>query len=327
MKSKVYFIKLNEVEKIRQLLPKLRAPVGIKVHFGEEGNVTYMPASTIKPLVEMINNPTFIECNVLYKSPRTRAATHKELAINHGFDYAPIDILDGEEGDEKTIVKIKGEHFNECYLGKGIEKYNSILAISHFKGHISSKFGGALKNIGMGLASRQGKLAQHASIQHVVNQEECNSCGTCIKNCPEDAIQFNEAGKAEINAQKCIGCSKCIAVCPEGAVGIPWESTGSKELQERIAEYALATATGRECYFINFLINITKGCDCMAQKFEKLTEDIGIMASADPVAIDQASYDRVVKHYSEFKERYGEYQLKQAEELGLGSREYELIEL
>ncbi len=326
-KSKVYFVKLDELNKIKDLLPEFKPPLGVKVHFGEEGNKTFVPANLIKQIVNWVDNPTLVECSVLYRSPRSKATTHREVALKHGFNFAPIDFLDGEEGDDFIEIEIDGEHFKKCYLGKGLEKYKSLLVISHFKGHGGSGFGGDLKNLGMGLASRRGKLAIHALIKHNVNADKCNSCGICLKHCPVQAISFDKDKKAVINQEVCISCSKCISVCPAEAIEIPWDSTGSQTLQERIAEYALAATKNRQCFFINFLINITENCDCLGEKMEKLTQDIGVLASLDPVAIDQASYDLVIKQFMGFKEHDGDYQLKQGVKIGLGNRQYQLIKL
>ncbi|MFC1678413.1 DUF362 domain-containing protein [Patescibacteria group bacterium] len=326
-KSEVYFIKINELNKIKDLLPNFDDRLGIKVHFGEEGNVTYIPAKYIKEITDMLDKPTFIETSVLYKSPRSKATTHRELARRHGFDFLPINFIDGEMGDDVLEIDSIGKLYQKVYLGKGLENYNSLLVISHFKGHMASGFGGALKNLGMGLAARRGKLAQHASIQHQVKEEKCVSCGTCIDNCPVNAINFNDDKKAEINQDICIGCSKCISVCPESAIRIPWSSTDNNIFQERMAEYAANAIQNKKCFFINFLINITRDCDCINKVQEPLTPDICILASSDPVAIDQASYDLVLEQFEEFKEFDGEIQLKYGEELGLGKGEYELINL
>ncbi len=325
MKAKVYFIKLNELEKIKGLLPAFRRPLGIKIHFGEEGNITHLPASLVKPIAAMVADPTFVETSVLYKSPRRTARGHRRVALSHGFDFAPIDFLDGETGDDCQEIEINGQHFKKCYLGAGLDKYQSLLVISHFKGHGGAKFGGALKNLGMGLACRRGKLAQHASTKHKVNPEKCIACGQCLANCPVNAIAYNQAGKAEINQAICISCSKCISVCPREAIAIPWASTASQVLQEKIAEYALAGSRDKQCFFINFLVNLTPECDCQNKELKKLTADIGILASSDPVAIDQASYDLVLKQHPDFKDYNAEYQLQHGAKMGLGEREYELI--
>ena len=326
-KVKVYFLKLNELNKINDLLPKFAPPLGVKVHFGEEGNITFVPAGYIKQIVRMVKDTTLIECSVLYKSPRRTAKGHRQVALSHGFNFAPLDFLDGETGDEAFKVNVMGKHFKEVYLGQGLEKYKSLLVISHFKGHGLAGFGGAIKNLGMGLASRRGKLAQHATIKHEVKEEKCLACGQCIANCPVGAISYNEKGKARIDQNICISCSKCISVCPEEAISIPWGSTPAEIIQERIAEYALAATRGRECFYLNFLINITKDCDCFDIVMEKLTPDIGVLASNDPVAIDQASYDLTIKQFSGFKDRNGDYQLEHGQDIGLGRREYDLINL
>ncbi|MDZ7611725.1 MAG: DUF362 domain-containing protein [Candidatus Moranbacteria bacterium] len=321
-KSKVYFVKLNEIAKINNLLPDLEQPVGVKVHFGEEGNETYLSPKYAREVTQMVPNPALIETNTLYKGPRTQASTHKQLAKDHGFDFAPVDILDGEYGEENKTVEINGKHFQECHIGQGADKYNSLLVVSHFKGHILTKFGGAIKNLGMGLAARPGKLAQHASIKHQINQEKCTGCKTCVKNCPAEAISIEESGKAIIDQEKCIGCVKCVAVCPENAVKLPIKSVDSEMIQERMAEYAFAGAKNRQIYYINFLVNITEECDCHGAKMTPLTEDIGILASNDPVAIDQASYDLTLKQEPAFENHNGDIQLARAEKMGLGTREY-----
>src|SRR5680860_828694 len=118
-KAKVYFVKLNELDKVKDLIPELPGPLGVKVHFGEEGNITYLPASYVKEINGWFDNSSLVECNVLYKSPRSEESTHIALAKEHGFDFAPIDILDGETGDDTIPQKIDGKHFKECWLGAG----------------------------------------------------------------------------------------------------------------------------------------------------------------------------------------------------------------
>ena len=324
-KAKIYFYKLDDLDKLKSDLPKFKKKLAVKTHFGEPGNTAYIPPKIVQELTSDLGDFDLIETTVLYKSPRQTAKGHKQVGIEHGFNFAPIEIIDGEMGDEFVAKKINGKHFKECYLGKGIDNYDSILVVSHFKGHISAGFGGALKNLAMGIASRKGKLHQHASVKHDIDKEKCISCGLCIENCPVSAIKFNDKQKAVINDNLCISCSKCMAVCPEGAVNIPWDSTEEDVLKERIAEYALATSQGLKCYYVNFLINIVEGCDCMAQSYDNMTEDIGILISSDPVAIDQASFDLVTAQCPKFKELDGQAQLDHGANIGLGSKEYELI--
>lgn len=324
-KSKVYFVKLDELEKVKNILPEFDRPLGVKVHFGEEGNTTFVPADLIKKIADNLAGAVFVETSVLYKSPRRTATGHREVALQHGFDWLPIDFLDGEEGDDCLEVKIDGRQFQSCYLGKNLEKYKSLFVISHFKGHGGTGFGGALKNLAMGLACRRGKLAMHSLIKHSINKDKCIGCGVCASSCPVQAIAFDENKKAYIKQHKCISCSKCISVCPVSAVRIPWGGAGKKDLEERIAEYAFAAQKDKHCFYINFLINITKECDCVDKEMEIITKDIGVLASEDPVAIDQASYDLVSKQCSEFAGNSADNQLQRAEEVGMGSREYELI--
>ncbi len=199
------------------------------------------------------------------------------------------------------------------------------MVVSHFKGHELAGFGGAIKNLAMGLASRRGKLDMHAGVKHQINQKKCISCGACIENCPVDAISYQKNGEAHIDKEVCISCSKCISVCPVKAIAIPWGSVTREEFETRLSEYALAATTGRQCFYINFLINIVPLCDCMGIKQKRLTDDIGVLISEDPVAIDQASYDLVQKQCPDFKEYNGENQLSRGEKIGLGKRGYVII--
>lgn len=233
-------------------MPPLGNPLALKTHFGEDGNKTSLPAEPVKRIARMKENPVLVETSVLYRGRRSRASTHRELALENGFDFAPLDLLDGEEGDDSLEAEIAGDHFNVCYLGKGLEEYRSLLVVSHFKGHVLSGFGGALKNLGMGLASRRGKLNQHESIKHQVNKKKCIGCGVCIRHCPAEAISQNKNAKAEIDINSCISCSKCISVCPQEAIEAPMLETGTQTLQERIAEYAYAASRDKECFYINF---------------------------------------------------------------------------
>ncbi len=327
MSSKVYFLKIDELDKLKGLLPEFDLPLGVKVHFGEQGNTTFVPANIIKEVCSSVGEYTFVETGVLYRSVRSKASTHQKLAQEHGFNFAPIEFLDGENGDWESENKTGGEFIDTVYLGKGLDRYKSLLVLSHFKGHIATGFGGAIKNIGMGLASRRGKLAMHGSIQHEVSKDICISCGKCIEDCPVDAISKDKNKKAEIDGSKCIGCSKCIAVCPVEAVKIPWDSTGTDVLQQRIVEYAKTATEGKQCFYVNFLINITRGCDCMGEQMEKLTDDIGVLVSDDPVAIDRASCDMARERSDSFGLNCGKYQLSHGEKIGLGKEDYKIIKL
>ncbi len=332
---KVYFTRECNSNGLRKVLEKLNykkdAKTGIKTHFGEENNDTYPNPMFIKDNLDILpKDISFIESNVLYKGRRTIREEHIKLAKEHGFGFLPIHILDGRMGEEQIEVEINKKHFKKVKLGKGIIGYDQIIVYSHFKGHIMAGFGGAIKNIGMGIASRQGKLEMHSNVSPRVKILKCIACGQCAKHCPANAITIQK--KARIDSSKCIGCSMCIAVCPVDAISIPWMSVTKDELQERICEYALGVIKLKKCYFINLLMNITKECDCMDYKQKPFMDDIGILASEDPVAIDYACYELITNKlkYDPFKKynhTSGLTQINYGEKIGLGSKDYELVVL
>ena len=316
---------------------KLGNKVGIKVHFGERGCTTYMDPKIVKAIYDEVcsrgKEAFLIETNVLYRGSRTNSTDHKKLAIEHGFDFAPIDIIDGEKGNEFVEVKIRDGVANPVRLGKGIEDYDSLIIVSHFKGHISAGYGGVFKNLGMGFGSRAGKLHMHASVKPSISKEDCTACEVCIKNCDFDAIKIIDE-KAFIDKDKCIGCAMCIAVCPVGAVKIPWGTSTSEDLQKKIVDYSegvFEVIPKEKCIFINILEKITEHCDCMGRSQTPLMDDIGIIASYDPVALDKASFDLIEENspgiFAGINSVDKTIQVDYAEEKGLGSKEYNLVEL
>jgi uncharacterized protein len=326
-KAKVFFSK--DIEKVIEKvdLSRLEKKVAVKVHFGEKGCNTYINPELVRKVYEKIKSlgkeVALVECNVLYKGSRTNSTDHLKTAREHGFDM-PIDILDGEQG--KDFVEING-----CKIGKGIENYDSLLVLSHFKGHMAAGFGGALKNLGMGLGSRAGKLDMHSTIRPSVDQDKCIGCGVCIKNCNAEAIFFEE-GKAKIDEEKCEGCAMCISVCENRAVAVPWGGGTPARLQKKIAEYAAAILSRfPEAIFINVLEKITPGCDCMGTAQKPIMADVGIVFSNDIVAIDKASLDLANKfsdgQFAKINYIDKDQQIQSAAELTLGSFDYELVEI
>ncbi|MBU0762982.1 MAG: DUF362 domain-containing protein [Candidatus Altiarchaeota archaeon] len=337
MVSKVFFIDGgdytgNSEKCFRLISEKFSGSVALKTHFGEEKNTTHINPEWITSLGTYFKNPVFVDCNVLYRGMRTRRTDHVELAKRHGFGFLPIDILDGEMGEEELEVPVNLGTTKNARLGAGIERYGNWVALTHFKGHIATGFGGCIKNVGMGLGSRAGKLDMHSVVSPVVRQEKCVACGKCVADCPADAISIN--GKAKIDSDKCIGCAHCIAVCPNSAIDIPWEmlDNTNNALMERICEYAYAALRGRKWWFMNYMVNITYDCDCMNIAQKPFMKDVGIVLSEDIVAADQASYDLIseVVGYDPFKKKFGvdgAYQLEYGEKIGLGSRKYVLERL
>ena len=270
-------------------LSRLGDKVGIKVHFGEEGCETYVRPELVKQVYEKISKgreARLIECGVLYRSPRARAFSHVQLARKHGFDFAPIHILDGKAGED--FVELEG-----CKIGAGIKDYDSLVVITHFKGHmIEGLFGGAVKNLGMGLGSREGKIDMHQSMHPVVG-EECIACGKCARNCPENAISIVD-GRAKIDPKKCVGCGECIEVCPKNAIKPSWKYRPAETLQERIRDYALAIINkiGPEhMVFINVLESITPRCDCSSEPQKPMMPDKGFLLGYNIDAVDLASLE------------------------------------
>mgnify|MGYP001352833875 CR=1 FL=1 len=324
--SKVYFSK--EFGRILDTIDysKLGKKVAIKLHFGEKGCNTYIDPNLVRmlynKLVSLGKQPTLVECNVLYKGSRTDSTSHIATARSHGFDM-PIDLLDGEKG--KDFIDVDG-----CKLGKGLKKYDSLIALTHFKGHMMAGFGGSIKNLGMGLGSRAGKLAMHANVKPAINSK-CVGCGTCVANCDVKAIKLVDK-KAVIDPAICIGCAMCIAVCPVGAASIPWGSETPKGLQEKIAKYAKAVLKMfPDAIFINVLQNITVECDCMGITQEAIMPDIGVLYSTDIVAIDKAGLDIADKYsqgrFRKINEIDKDNQIEAAVKEGIGKKEYELIEI
>ena len=301
--------------------------VGIKIHFGEKDNDTHVSAKHLSDVTKFFKKPVFVECNVLYRGNRLRKEDHIKQAHNHGFDFIEIDILDGEMGEDYIEIEIDTKNTQQAKIGRGIKNYDNLISISHFKGHIVAGFGGALKNVGMGLGSRGGKLDMHAGVSPQIDTVNCIACGSCAEQCPADAITVEDY--AVIDQEICIGCAQCIAVCPEGVIKIPWGNRPANEFLEKIAEYTLACVQNKNWWYINFLTDITMKCDCVGTKQQPFMEDIGILFSKNPIAIDKASMDLVIERnggVDPFRghNKNSNYILKYGEEIGLGSIKYEL---
>ncbi len=370
MSSKVYFADLrarsakdNKISKISELFDAagfngilLRdALTAIKLHFGEEGNDTYINPVFTRVIVDKCRKarakPFITDTNTLYSGSRHNAADHLETALKHGYSYAtvgaPLIIADGLMGKASQEVPIKGgKHFKSVTIADAIVEAKSMLVLSHFKGHEMAGFGGALKNLAMGCTPAKGKKDQH-NVKFFVDEDTCISCGACLKVCPVEAISFTTKRKAHIKPERCIGCGECATVCPVKAISMDW-NTSLEPFLERMMEYALGAVTGKEDHvgYINFLMNITPDCDCVPWSDAPIVPDIGILASKDPVALDAACRDLVNKEAGfsasllktghapgedKFKGIWdytlGDLQLSLAEKLGLGSAEYSLVNL
>jgi hypothetical protein len=310
----------------------------VKIHFGEKNNIGHIKPDWIRLLLREIKKtgckPFLTDTNTLYKGQRQNSIDHLMQAYEHGFSIenlgVPVIIADGLLSKNFSEVQIKGRHFKSVKIANDILHSGSLVVLSHLTGHVSGGMGAAIKNLAMGTASRSGKQVQHADVKPKVNPDKCRACRLCIQWCPKDAIEIYD-GVARIDVEKCYGCAECITACRFEAIKHSFAGA-SALLQEKMAEYALGAVENKEgkvCYF-NFLTHITKECDCLNKAQPKICEDIAILASYDPVAIDQASIDLL-------KEKTGEdilrrlwpdndynVQIQYAEEIGLGSRKYEL---
>ncbi len=354
MKSNVYLVKVKSDDGDKAVADKLNELVdasgvlgfikkddytGIKIHFGEKDNTGHIKADWLKGLVTRLSSITenifFTDTNVLYKeSKRTNAVDHLKLAYDHGFDFhnikVPVMISDGLWGRNYVDTEIGKKRFSKVKIASDIADCDSLLALTHITGHIMTGFAGALKNLGMGCASRRGKFEQHCGILPEFKASECVGCGLCEANCPASAIRLR-TGKAKIDESKCIGCGECVVVCKTNALNAKWSETLAN-LQEKMVEYAFGaiTAVNKRVGYINFLINITRDCDCLAKDEPKIIEDVGILASDDLVSIDAASAEILNNMQcgdifrKEFPEIDWKVQLKYAASLGLGSLDYNL---
>ncbi|MFA6003279.1 MAG: DUF362 domain-containing protein [Elusimicrobiota bacterium] len=315
--------------------------VAVKLHFGEEGNTGYVRPVFLRAVVDALKTrgarPFLSDTNTLYRGRRTNSKDHAQLAGEHGFTLeaigAPLIIPDDTRPENVRTVPAAGKLIKTAKIAEIYAQAKAFIGVAHFKGHIMTGFGGALKNVGMGCASREGKLAQHSAVSPSAIPKRCNGCGACVGVCPVQAITV-EGGKAVVSSAICIGCASCLAACPTGAMQVRWEA-GSDVIQEKMVEYSLAVLGPKKnkSAFLNFCLKVTAECDCLAKDDPSIAPDIGILAASDPVALDQACFDLVVKAAGRdvFKlahpQRDGSKQLRYAEELGLGSREYELIKI
>ena len=315
---------INKV--MEPFMSNLKGNVAVKVHFGEPGNDQIIKPDIYRDLVQKING-TFIETNVLYGGKRRISETHAQVAIDHGFGYAPIDIIDSEGA---LTIPHKGKHFDEVYTGSHLDRYNSILVISHFKGHCNAGFGGAIKNVGMGMADIRGKLEQHAGSNPIPKASTCISCGKCLTVCPVNAITLEPLA---LDLTKCIACGKCIGMCPTHSLMVPWGKTGVNGFLERMADYTKAIIDQYPSVYLNIIAQVSPDCDCFGSARKPFVKDIGILASTDILAIDLASADLVDKAYGKtdaflhISEVSGRYIFEFGEQIGLGNTKYNLVEV
>ena len=368
--SKVYFtdfrtrLGVSLTEKLQKLirtagigtLPLDGRFTAIKMHFGELGNLSYLRPNYAKAVADVVKEyggmPFLTDCNTLYPGSRKNALEHLDCANINGFNTVTtgcqILIGDGLRGADDVIVPVpRGEYCKEAYIGRAVMDADVFISLTHFKGHEATGFGGAIKNIGMGCGSRAGKMHQHNCGQPVVDRDRCRGCGRCMKECGADAIRL-EGGHALIDTQTCRGCGRCIGACAFDAISNR-NDNANEMLCCRMAEYAAAVCANRPCFHISLVQDISPNCDCHPENDAPILPDIGMYASFDPVALDQACADACLAAQPIGNSQLGDHlrrpgwrchgdnfldsnpnvkwkeTLEHGEKIGLGVRAYELI--
>lgn len=334
--------------------------VAIKLHFGEPGNLTYLRPNYAKAVADVVKElggvPFLTDCNTLYPGRRKNALEHIESAYENGFSPfstgCQVIIGDGLRGNDDVEVPVAGgEYVEKAKIGRAIMDADVFISLSHFKGHEMTGFGGAIKNIGMGCGSRAGKKEQHSNGKPVINADACRGCKRCLHECANNGLHFDEATrKMQVVTENCVGCGRCVGACNFDAIAFA-NDAATKELNCRMAEYTKAVIDGRPGFHISLVMDISPNCDCHAENDAPILPDIGMFCSFDPLALDQACVDACLRqqplpgsqlydnmhkegfcdHHDHFENSTPESEYKtclaHAEKIGIGSREYELIEM
>jgi uncharacterized Fe-S center protein len=356
MKSDVYLVPADGREPAQALAEKAKRAylatglndriaedefAALKIHFGEAGNTGYIKPQWLAGLIWEVRTKTkhafLTDSNTLYVGNRSNSIDHLRLAWSHGFTPettgVPVIIADGLIGHDKQEPRSAQARTASSKIASAILDSDVLVCLTHVTGHVQTGLGAAIKNMGMGCASRAGKLDQHSVTHPRVNAKQCRNCGVCAAFCPEAAIVQAE-GHVVIDPARCIGCGECLVVCKFDAIKMKWDAD-SLRLQEKLAEYAFRVFEHfkGKAGFVNFLLQVTKDCDCMAKNQKRMVEDIGILASLDPVAVDQATADLIVERGGGKDPLHAGYdidwsaQLAHGERIGLGTTKYKLVEL
>jgi uncharacterized protein len=365
MSSKVFFLTSRSAgnRSVLDGIPKLMEAAGlefvrenqlvaVKVHVGQPGTTRFLRPQFVRAVVDVLKGrgakPFLTDSNTLYRGERDNAVDHAIAASLHGYDLqgtgAPFIVADGLTSKEHVDVRVDLPHFKSVRYGAAAHHAGSLVVLSHFKGHMVSGYGGAVKNVGMGLGSRAAKQQMHGDVKPAYEDAAlCDRCGTCASVCPAGAVEAEEM-MMKFDWHLCQGCGDCIVHCPQGALRIQWDSPPER-LGEKMAEVAFGVLKDKlkRSLFLNFILEVTPDCDCLPWSDHPLVPDIGILASRDSVAIDAASADlvsaapglgntRLSGAFEAGSDKFRDLhpsvdwgaQLDYAERIGLGKRAYTL---
>ena len=331
--------------------------VAVKMHFGELGNLSFLRPNYARAIVDVVKElggvPFLTDCNTLYPGSRKNAIEHLYCAWENGFTPmtvgCPVIIGDGLKGTDDIEVPVEGgEYIDKAMIGRAVMDADIFISLSHFKGHETTGFGGAIKNIGMGCGSRAGKKAQHMNGQPEIDPELCRGCRACMKECANDGLSFDESTrKMSINTQNCVGCGRCIGACNFDAIAFA-NYAATKDLNCRMAEYTKAVIQNRPNFHVSLIVDVSPNCDCHAENDAPILPNIGMFASFDPIALDMACADACNKmpvisgsvledqihhHACDSQDHFvmthpdtnWTSAIEHGVKLGLGNKEYELI--
>ena len=322
--------------------------VAIKMHFGELGNLAFLRPNYAKVVADLCKEqggmPFLTDCNTLYPGSRKNALEHLSCAQLNGFwpmtTGCQVIIGDGLRGTDEVEVPVpNGEYCKTAKIGRAIMDADVFISLTHFKGHETVGFGGTIKNIGMGCGSRAGKTEQHSNGKPSIDEDVCRGCRRCQRECANGGLVFDEEKrKMRVDHAHCVGCGRCLGACNFDAISFD-ECDANERLNARMAEYTKAVIDGRP------------NCDCHCENDAPILPNIGMFASFDPLALDQACVDACMaanpmpnSQLSDNMKKPGfadwgdpfrnsrpesEWRscLEHAEKIGLGTREYELIKM
>lgn len=353
MKSEVYFARVEardlrqRVLALERLLERLSPVfkyrrdeiVPVKLTIGDSPCIYHLSPELVRVVVSEIKKkgarPFLFDTSVIYKGQRQNAVDHLNLAQSKGFGHdgtgAPFIVADGVLGQDGREFSVDSPQISRIKVPSFVGMLDSLTVLSHVTGHIVSGYAGALKNVAMGMSCRPTKQVQHSSIKPSVIKKNCTACGCCVEICPVRAISFKEE-KACIEQSVCIGCGECICACKFDAISINWQEEPDVFCRRMVEVAGFILSRFKNKLFFNFAFDITKECDCISTKKEKMiAQDIGILASSDIVSIDKASADlacvnKISEPLSKTQDVYFgmfEYAAKK----GLGRLEYKLVEV